>query len=95
MTVWLRNDDTAYARKGMGWVCDQLKGRGNVVLIEGIPSPVNDIRESAARDVAKSYPGIKILDSRPGNGNRQKALEVMQGDLRRYPHIDAGLRRGR
>jgi ribose transport system substrate-binding protein len=87
--VWLRNDDTAYARNGMGWVCDQLKGRGNVVLIEGIRSPINDIRVNTAKDVAKTYPGIKILDSKSGNWNRQKALEVMQNYLQKYPHIDA------
>lgn len=87
--VWLRNDDTAYARNGMGWVCDQLKGKGNVVLIEGIPSPINDIRVNTAKAVAKTYPGIKVLDSQPGNWNRQKALEVMQNYLQKYPHIDA------
>ena len=87
--VWLRNDDQAYARNGMTWVCDQLHGKGNVVLIEGIPSPINDIRVNTAKDVAKTFPGIKILDSQPGNWNRQKALEVMQNYLQKYPHIDA------
>ena len=87
--VWLRNDDEAYARNGMQWVVDQLKDKGNVVLIEGIPSPINDIRVNTAKDVAKQYPGIKILDSQPGNWNRQKALEVMQNYLQKYPRIDA------
>ncbi len=87
--VWLRNDDQAYARNGMTWVCEQLHGKGNVVLIEGIPSPINDIRVNTAKDVAKNYPGIKILDSQPGNWNRQKALEVMQNYLQKYPRIDA------
>jgi ribose transport system substrate-binding protein len=87
--VWLRNDDAAFARNGMGWVCDQLKGKGNVVLIEGIASSLNDIRVATARGVARLYPGIRILDSRPGNGDRQKAQEVMQKYLAKYPHIDA------
>jgi len=87
--VWLRNDDTAYARQGMGWVCEQLKGKGNVVLIEGIPSPINSIRVDTAKAVAAQYSGIKVLDSQPGNWNRQKALEVMQNYLQKYKQIDA------
>ncbi|HET6487493.1 MAG TPA: substrate-binding domain-containing protein [Spirochaetia bacterium] len=87
--VWLRNDDQAYARQGMNWVASQLKGKGNVVLIEGIPSPINTIRVDTAKAVAGQYPGIKILDSQPGNWNRQKALEVMQNYLQKYKQIDA------
>ncbi len=87
--VWLRNDDEAYARQGMSWVANQLAGKGNVVLIEGIPSPINTIRVDTAKAVAAQYPGIKILDSQPGNWNRQKALEVMENYLQKYKQIDA------
>jgi ribose transport system substrate-binding protein len=87
--VWLRNDDEAYARQGFGWVINQLKGKGNVVIIEGIPSAPNEIRVKTARELAKNYPDIKILDSQPGDWNRQKALEVMQNYLQKYPKIDA------
>ncbi len=54
--VWLRNDDQAYARQGMNWVASQLKGKGNVVLIEGIPSPINTIRVDTAKAVASPVP---------------------------------------
>jgi ribose transport system substrate-binding protein len=37
----------------------------------------------------KGYPGIKILDAKHGNWNRDDSFKVMQDYLTRFPHIDA------
>ena len=87
--VYLSNDDESYARQGMDYICKQLGGKGNVVLIEGIPSVINDLRTKTAKDVAAKYPGIKILDSQPGNWNKEKATAVMENYLAKYKSIDA------
>ncbi len=87
--VYLHNNDNAYATSGMEYVCKQLNYQGNVVIIEGIPTPINTIRVNAIRAVAAKYPGIKILDSQPGYWNEQKAHDVMQNYLQKYNHIDA------
>ena len=87
--VYLSNDDESYARQGMDYVCKQLGGKGNVVLIEGLPSVINDLRTKTAKDVAAKYPGIKILDSQPGNWNKEKATAVMENYLAKYKSIDA------
>ena len=39
--------------------------------------------------VMKSYPGIKILDAKYANWNRDDAFKVMQDYLTRFKHIDA------
>jgi ribose transport system substrate-binding protein len=87
--VYLSNDDEAYARQAMEWICKDLGYKGNVVLIEGIPSVISDLRTKTAKDVAAKYPGIKILDSQPGMWNKEKALAVMENYLQKYTSIDA------
>jgi len=87
--VYLSNDDESYARQAMEWICKELGYKGNVVLIEGIPSVISDLRTKTAKDVAAKYPGIKVLDSQPGNWNKEKALSVMENYLAKYKAIDA------
>jgi ribose transport system substrate-binding protein len=87
--VYLSNDDESYARRSMEWIAKELGGKGNVVLIEGVPSVISDLRTKVAKDVAAKYPGIKVLDSQPGYWNKEKALAVMENYLAKYKSIDA------
>jgi ribose transport system substrate-binding protein len=87
--VYLSNDDESYARQAMEWICKELGYKGNLVLIEGVPSVISDLRTKVAKDVAAKYPGIKVLDSQPGNWNKEKALAVMENYLAKYKVIDA------
>lgn len=87
--VWLRNDDEGYATQGMEQTCKLIGYKGNVVIIEGVPSPINTIRVNMIKAVAAKYPGVKILDSQPADWNRQKALQVMENYLQKYKQIDA------
>jgi ribose transport system substrate-binding protein len=87
--VYLSNDDVGYARTGMEYVAEQLDYAGNVVIIEGIPTPLNTVRVDAIRAVANKYPKITILDSQPGDWTMQKAQRVMEQYLQKYDQIDA------
>ncbi len=87
--VWISNDDEAYGRNALEWVAKDLGYEGDIVMIEGIPSNVNDIRMKAARDVVAKYPNLRIVDSQPGNWNKEKALSVMENYLQKYDTIDA------
>ena len=87
--VYLSNDDESYARQAMEWICKELNGKGNIVLIEGVPSVISDLRTKTAKDVAAKFPGIKVLDSQPGNWNKEKATAVMENYLAKYKAIDA------
>ena len=44
-------------------IANELKGKGTVVVMEGIPCQVNTDRVNAFMEVMKKYPGIKILRS--------------------------------
>ncbi len=87
--VYISNDDESYARQAMEWIAKELKGKGNIVLIEGVPSVISDLRTKVAKEVAAKYPGLKVLDSQPGYWNKEKALAVMENYLAKYKSIDA------
>ena len=87
--VYLSNDDETYARTGMEYLAKQLDYKGDVVIIEGIPTPINTVRVDAMKAVADKYPDLNIIDSQPGDWNVQKALAVMENYLQKYDKIDA------
>ncbi len=87
--VFLEGDNKAFGRKSAQYMAQRLNGKGNIVILEGIPCTVNTDRVSAAKEVFKNYPEIHILGDQPAMWNRQKGLEVMQNFLTQYPHIDA------
>ncbi len=84
---YLHNNDLAYATLASETLAKQLNYKGNVVIIEGIPTPINTIRVDADKAVFAKY-GMKVLDSQPGNWNQQKAHDVMQNYLQKYTQID-------
>jgi len=87
--VYLSNDDESYARQAMEWIAKELGYKGNLVLIEGVPSVISDLRTKTAKAVAAKYPNMKVLDSQPGNWNKEKAVAVMENYLAKYKNIDA------
>ncbi|MFN3728198.1 MAG: ABC transporter substrate-binding protein [Fimbriimonadaceae bacterium] len=87
--VFIEGDNKAFGRKSAQFIVERLRGQGNIVILEGIPSTVNTDRVEAAKEVFAAAPGIRILDSQSGMWNRTKAHEVMQAMLVKHPKIDA------
>ncbi|HSV16325.1 MAG TPA: ABC transporter substrate-binding protein, partial [Tepidisphaeraceae bacterium] len=87
--LFLEGDNKAFGRKSAEYIARRLNGKGNIVILEGIPSTVNSDRVNAAKEVFKQHPDIKILGDQPGMWNREKALEIMQNFLTAFPKIDA------
>ena len=87
--VFLEGDNKAFGRKSAEFIAKKLNGKGNIVVLEGIPSTVNSDRVNSAKEVFKQYPGIKILSDQPAMWSREKGLELMQGFLTQNAHIDA------
>jgi ribose transport system substrate-binding protein len=64
------------------WLADALKGKGNIVFMDGVPGNlVNTQRAAAAKDVFSGYPDIKIVADTPSMWNeaiaRQKLQEIV------------------
>ena len=87
--LFLEGDNAAFGRKSAEYMVDKLGKKGNILILEGIPSTVNTDRVNAALDVFRQHPDIHILGQQSGMWNRQKALEVTQAMLTKNPQIDA------
>lgn len=87
--IFLEGDNKAFGRKSAEFIVEKMGGKGNLVILTGIPSTVDTDRVTAAHEVFKRYPDIRIVAQQPGMWNRQKALEVMENILTRHPRIDA------
>jgi len=70
------------------YMVDALKGKGDIVVLRGIPTVIDDQRVDA---FLKGIQGtqIKVLDMKHANWNRDDGFNVMQDFLARFPKIDA------
>ena len=87
--IFLEGDNKAFGRKSAEFIVQKMNGKGNLVILEGIPCTVNSDRVNAALEVFKQHPDIKILGQQPAMWNREKGLEVMRNFLTQFPKIDA------
>ena len=87
--VYLSNDDASYAGEGIKWIAEELNYKGKLALIEGIPCVTNSVRVDTIKNFCAKHKGLEILDSQPGFWNQQKAHDVMENYLQRFPEIDA------
>lgn len=82
------NND-AFWRIQAEWIAQKLNQKGNIVQINGLPGNTADqLRQEAAKDVLKKYPGIKILSSVPGKWDQSVAQQSMSTLLSTYNNID-------
>lgn len=82
-------DNVVIGRLGAQWVVDKLGGKGNVVVMEGIPGAASsEDRKKGAAEIFPKYPDIKIVAQQSGQYDRAKALNVMENILQAQPKID-------
>ena len=71
------------------WLADALGGKGNVVVLDGIPGhPAAEARRKAAFDTFGKYPAIKVVWSGYGYWDHAKAQSVMSTVIAAQPQID-------
>ncbi len=69
-----------------------LDGKGNVVILEGIPTTTTSIeRVKGFNDAIKEFPAVKLLASKSGNYQRRPSQDAMEGWIRQFPQIDGVL----
>ncbi|MBD6619015.1 substrate-binding domain-containing protein [Komarekiella sp. 'clone 1'] len=72
------------------YIVDRLKGKGNVVIVNGPPVSSVIQRVEGCQKVLSKYPDIKILSKdQNAEGSRDGGLKVMSDLLTTYPKIDA------
>lgn len=87
--IFLEGDNKAFGRKSAEFIAKKMGGKGNLVILTGIPCTVDTDRVTAGLEVLAQHPGIKVLGQQPAMWNRQKGLEVMENFLTKFPRIDA------
>jgi len=72
------------------YVADRLKGKGQVVIVNGPPVSAVTDRVAGFLEVIKKYPDIKIVSKdQNAGGSRDGGLRVMTDLLTAFPKIDA------
>lgn len=82
-------DQYSWAYNGAYWLAQQLHGKGNVLIMNGLAGvPANTIRQSAEEAAFKKFPGIKIVHEANGNWDEAYAQQTMTSLISSYPKLD-------
>ena len=103
--AYVSGDNTAFGRIPAEYIAKALNGKGNIVALRGIPTTIDNERMDAFNAVMKNHPGIKLLDAKHGNWNRDDAFRsagfltrfrrsTRYGPRRRYGRGCSGHRAG-
>lgn len=86
----ITSNNTQAGQMACHYITQRLKGKGNVVIVNGPPVSAVQNRVEGCLDELQKNPGIKVLSSNQNaKGSREGGLEVMTSLLAANPHIDA------
>ncbi|KKB86800.1 ABC transporter substrate-binding protein [Devosia limi DSM 17137] len=86
--LYVAGDNIAVGSTTAKFLVDSLGGKGDVVVLRGIPTVIDDERIQGFQE-GLAGSDINILDIQYANWNSDEAFSLMQDYLAKYPHIDA------
>ncbi|MBV9527944.1 ABC transporter substrate-binding protein [Sphingomonas sp.] len=87
--VTVQTDNVKAGEIACQYLAEQIGGKGDVVIVNGPQVSAVTDRVKGCEATLKKNPGIKVLsDNLDAKGSRDGGLQVMQGLLTRFPHID-------
>lgn len=86
--LYVAGDNIAVGRNTAKYLVDKLGGKGNLVVLRGIPTVIDDERIKGFQDAIKGTE-LKVLDIQYAHWNSDEAFKLMQDYLSKYPKIDA------
>lgn len=86
--LYVAGDNIAVGKNTAKFLVDKLGGKGNLVVLRGIPTVIDDERIQGFKDGIVGS-DLKILDIQYANWNSDDAFKLMQDYLSKFPHIDA------
>ena len=87
--AYVAGDNPGFGKVAAEFMAKELGGQGDLVILRGIPTVIDNQRVDAFNAVIAANPGMKVLDAKHGNWNRDDAFKVMQDYLTRFKKIDA------
>jgi ribose transport system substrate-binding protein len=92
VVTFVGSDDYGLGRAIAGYLFQNLGGKGEVAMMEGVPAAVTSRdRVRGFRDAAREWPAIRLTDTPPGDFQETTARRVMAEFLARSPRIDGVL----
>ncbi len=90
VAMFIASDNVEYGKMEAQYVVKVLNGKGNVVLLTGVPgaSATRD-RSKGIMDVLSQYPNIHIVANQTAQFDMATAMTVMESILVANPNIDA------
>jgi ribose transport system substrate-binding protein len=83
-------DDRAIARKAARFMADRLKGRGNILMLQGVPTASTAIDRTAGfLEELRQHPGLKVSAIKVGNYLRPDAIRAVEEALQEQIPFEA------
>jgi ribose transport system substrate-binding protein len=86
--LYLAGDNIAVGRTTADYMKKALGGQGDIVVLRGIPTVIDDQRIKGFQDALQGS-NIKILEMQYAHWNSDEGFKVMQDFLAKYKKIDA------
>jgi ribose transport system substrate-binding protein len=89
VSATVASDNVAAGRLACQFMSDRLKGTGSIAIVDGPPVTAVIDRVKGCKEVLAKNPGLKVVATQVGNGDRDKGLELGTSILTANPHLDA------
>jgi ribose transport system substrate-binding protein len=86
--IYVAGNNPQMGRVSCEYIADRLDGEGNIVVLRGIPTVIDNQRVDGCMEVLEET-DIEVLAMEYANWNRDDGFEVMQDFLSRFDDIDA------
>jgi ribose transport system substrate-binding protein len=86
--LYLAGDNIAVGRTTADYMKKALGGKGDIVVLRGIPTVIDDERIKGFQDALQGS-NIKIMEMQYAHWNSDEGFKVMQDFLAKYSKIDA------
>jgi ribose transport system substrate-binding protein len=81
-------DDYSIAKSTAEALLKAIGGKGDVIILEGVRGAATaQDRLRGFKDAIAQFPGVKLVDSQPGNYQRLQAMQVMENLLQSNPNV--------
>lgn len=89
-TQFITADNRSIGRQAAQYLARQLGGKGNVLVLQGVPTASSAIDRTAGfNEVLKQYPGLKVVAVRPADYLRAQAIQRVEEVLAEKLQFDA------
>ena len=86
--IYVAGNNPQMGRVSCEYISERLNGEGNIVVLRGIPTVIDNQRVEGCMEVLEET-DIEVLAMEYANWNRDDGFEVMQDFLSRFDDIDA------